>query len=450
MNLSDIEAKNIAIWGLGEEGLASYRFLRSLFPEKMILLINRDRPENLPEDDHIRFIPQTGLKENIGHIDLVIKSPGISLYHPLVTLLRHNDISVTSATNIWFALPRHGTVIAVTGSNGKSTTCALLHHILKAMGLTTEIGGNMGTPLLSLARGADYYIVELSSYQTADLKLTPDMAPDIALLLNLFPEHIQWHQSHDQYFTDKANLIRTGAKTVILNHGDPLTREKIGHIPENTLWFNEPSAIHCTDQHIMCGDDILGDLKDITLPGNHNRENICAALTVCRKLGLDLKSCFRLAASFAGLAHRLENLGTSHGRKYINDSISTTPEATIAALKSFEGQEITLIMGGQDRQQDYRQFIQYVRNHPGLKIITAYETGPKISVALSEIDPPVSLAQADDLRTAVTMAQEITPQGGIIMLSPAAPSYDAFRNFEQRGNSFKSFRQIIPQEKSIE
>ncbi|VAW06970.1 UDP-N-acetylmuramoylalanine--D-glutamate ligase [hydrothermal vent metagenome] len=440
MNLSDIETRNIAIWGLGEEGMASYHFLRSHFPDKMIFLINRDRPGKLPEDDHISFIPEDRLKENTGHIDLVIKSPGISLYHPLVTLLRQHDIRVTSATNIWFALPRRGRVIAVTGSNGKSTTCALLHHILKAMGLASEIGGNMGTPLLSLAGGGDYYIVELSSYQTADLII----APDIALLLNLFPEHIQWHQSHDQYFTDKANLIRTGAKTVILNHGDPLTREKIGHIPENTLWFNAPSAIHCTDRHILSGDDILGNLKDITLPGNHNRENICAALTVCRELGLDLKSCFRLAASFEGLPHRLENLGITGGRIYINDSISTTPEATIAALKSFEGQEITLIMGGQDRQQDYGHFTQYIHNHPNLKIIVAYETGPKILAALNKIDPPVPVIQADDLKNAVAIAQKITPDGGIIMLSPAAPSYDAFRNFEQRGDSFKSLRQKRP------
>ncbi len=444
MNLSDLETGNIAIWGLGEEGMASYRFLRSHFPEKMIFLINRDRPGNLPEDDHICFIPEDRLKENIGHIDLVIKSPGISLYHPLVTLLRQHDIRVTSATNIWFALPRRGRVIAVTGSNGKSTTCALLHHILQGMGLASEIGGNMGTPLLNLAEGADYHIVELSSYQTADLDHIPDMAPDMALLLNLFPEHIQWHQSHEQYFTDKANLIRTGAKTVILNHSDPLTREKVANIPENTLWFNEPSAIHCTDRHIMSGDDILGNVGDITLPGNHNRENICAALTACRELGLDLKACFRLAASFAGLPHRLENLGITGGRIYINDSISTTPEATIAALKSFEGQEITLIMGGQDRQQDYGHFTQYIRNHPGLKIIVAYETGPKILAALNKIDPPASVIQVENLQDAVAVARKITPDGGIIMLSPAAPSYDAFRNFEQRGDSFRLFGKNNP------
>lgn len=435
MNIWDLENRKLAIWGLGKEGLQSYRTLRAYFPEKHIMMINQDRPDNLPDDDLIRFIREDELKDQISHMDVVIKTPGISLYHPLVTVLKQQDVMITSATNLWFAEPRKATTIAITGSNGKSTTCALLRHILSGLGHKTELGGNIGTPLLSLDKGADYYVVELSSYQTADLT----HAPDIAVLLNLFPEHIQWHQSHEQYFTDKRNLIRTGARVIILNHTDPLSGNLNPAPPKETLWFNDPAAIHYKGEFIWSGGDILCPLKDIILPGDHNRENICAALTVCGELGFDLKECAALAASFTGLAHRLENLGTFNGITYVNDSISTTPEATIAALKSFEGKDITLLAGGQDRNQSYSDLAQYIKDHPRIKIITAYETGQKICTALNKIDGAARVITAPDLEQSVAKAKKITPDGGIILLSPAAPSYDAFENFEQRGNFFQKY-----------
>lgn len=431
MILSDLETKKIAIWGLGAEGLESFRFLRRHFPDKHLLLINQDRPDDLPDDDHFSFVLEEDLEPQIKNIDVVIKAPGISLYHPLVTKLKRQGITLTSATNIWFAQPRGGKVIAVTGSNGKSTTCALLNHILNSLGFKTALGGNIGTTLLSLPNNAQFYVVELSSYQTADFCYDPD----IVILLNLFPEHIQWHLSHEQYFKDKSNLIRTGSETIILNRTDPLTIEQISQIPEGTLWFNDIAGIHANDDSIMSGSIVLGSCADIALPGGHNLENICAALTVCRALGLDLKACFKLAASYQGLPHRLENLGKVGGFTFINDSISTTPEATLAALKSFAGQDITLLIGGQDRQQDYAQLAQYIKSHPEITMIAAYETGPKISRALGSIS---FVKGVNDLGEAVALAQKITPKDGIILLSPAAPSYDAFLNFEDRGRKFKA------------
>ena len=437
MTLSDLKQSRVAIWGLGKEGLESYRRLRALYPEKHLMLINQAYPDNLPEDDLTSFIVEDELKNHIDQIDVIIKAPGISLYHPLVTQLKQQDITVTSATNLWFAENHKGTTIAITGSNGKSTTCALLADILTGLGHKTALGGNIGTPLLSLDQQAEFYVVELSSYQTADL----DQAPDIAVLLNLFPEHIQWHHSHAQYFTDKCNLIRTGARTIILNHTDPLSKLFITTPAQSAhdeiLWFNDPSSLHCQDGSLWFGEDVLGSLTDITLPGEHNQENICAALSVCRALGLDLKACFRLAANFTGLRHRLESLGTFGGITYINDSISTTPEATIAALKSFEGRDITLLAGGQDRDQTYLTLAHYIKEHPRVKVVTSYQTGPGICQAFTEVGTDFAPLAARDLKDAVAKAKKITPEGGIILLSPAAPSYDAFQNFEQRGDLFR-------------
>ncbi|MBL4800537.1 MAG: UDP-N-acetylmuramoyl-L-alanine--D-glutamate ligase [Emcibacter sp.] len=443
MTLSDLETKRIAIWGLGKEGLESYRTLRRRFPTKPILLINQKRPVDLPEDDNSSFLLEEDMEQHIKDIDVVVKAPGISLYHPLVTRLKQQGVHVTSATNLWFAQAVAGIVIAITGSNGKSTTSALLAHILTGLGHRTAFGGNIGTPLLSLDPQADYYVVELSSYQTADLTY----APDIAVLLNLFPEHIQWHHSHDQYFTDKCNLIRTGAKTVLLNRTDPLTRkiltsEMLKDIPATVLWFNDPQGLHIQGDFIVSGNaasgnDIIGPIKDITLPGSHNQENICAALTLCRALKLDLKACFKLAASYGGLPHRLETLGRHDAITYINDSISTTPEAAIAALKSFEGRSITLIAGGEDRAQDYTGLAKYAADHPKITVITLYETGDRISTALRDAGA-MSVLTVHDLTDAVRKSQEVTPDGGIILLSPAAPSYDAFQNFEARGEKFRA------------
>ena len=434
MTLSELEDKRIAIWGLGREGLASYHLLRRHFPDKYLLLIDGMRPKNLPDDDHISFVLQDGFEQQMEHLDVVIKAPGISLYHPLITKLRQHNIGITSATNIWFAERRQATVIAITGSAGKSTTAALLTHVLKHIGFKTQLGGNIGTPLLSLDGDADYYVVELSSYQTADLR----HPADIAVLLNLYPEHIDWHKSHTQYFADKCRLVTDGAGICLLNRTDPRTNDILRQPPESTKYYNDPATIHADSQYIYAGGKILGPVSEINLPGAHNRENICAVLMVCRELNLDLKECFAWAAGFCGLPHRLENLGKFHEKTYINDSIATTPEATLAALKSLEGKSITLLAGGQDRHQNYGELVEYIRDHAEITVITAYESGPKLHAALENAGVS-SIMPADDLKDSVGKAQKITPKGGFILLSPAAPSYDSFNNFEQRGDFFRKF-----------
>ncbi len=425
---------------MGKEGAATIRFLWAHFPNKHLTLIDHKMPKDIPDDGPMDFIPEDDLDKQAINFDVVIKSPGISLYHPHVKYLKDHHVTVTSATNIWFARARRGKIIAITGSNGKSTTCALLDHILKGLGQTVQLGGNIGKPLLSLSQNADYYIAELSSYQTADIYFAPGQAPDIAVLLNLFPEHIQWHKTHAQYYADKGNLIQAGCGSVVLNHTDALTLEKTPGM-SGVNWFNDPEGIHINGELIQFDEKILGNITDITLLGRHNHENICAALTVCQILGFDLAECFKLAATYPGLPHRLENLGLIKGRTYINDSISTTPEATIAALKCFEGRNITLLIGGQNRQQDFTKLALYIKHHPEINIITSYETGPKICMALEAHDVTSYVTEATGLKSGVKCAQKITPKNGIILLSPAAPSYDGFNNYEHRGESFRLFSQ---------
>lgn len=428
----DLENRHISLWGWGREGRATYDYVRRLYPHKPILLIDQHAPQGLPDDKNLSFITQKEIPDHLKEMDLVIKSPGISLYATEAERMRDAGAEITSATNIWFSHQKAGRIIAITGSNGKSTTSALLVHMLKSLGLNAALGGNIGIALLSLPTDADYYVVELSSYQTADLKY----APHVAVLLNLFPEHIQWHHSHEQYFHDKINLLKQGAVTNILNHRDPLTSRLVPR-DDTSLLFNHPDGLHTNAGYIMNGPEKIGKASEMTLLGQHNLENLCAALSVCQTLGLDLVQGFKYATDFKGLEHRLENLGCIGPHVFINDSISTTPEATIAALKSCTGKTLTLIAGGQERGQDYETLARHLCHHPINALITVYETAQRIEDDIRQFCPEMTLEKAHNLEQAILKAKKITPKGGIILMSPAAPSYDAFTDFEQRGKSFK-------------
>lgn len=421
MNLSALENKRVAIWGMGREGRTSLAFLKQHFPDQNFIIINRD-----PVDTEETFISENEMLAHLDEIDIVIKSPGISYYHNHVSKLIEAGVTVTSATNIWFSLPKAGTVIAITGSNGKSTTSVLTHHILTQLGKNAELGGNIGTPLLSLPLDAQYYVVELSSYQTCDMT----GVPDIAMLLNLYPEHIQWHKSHAQYYQDKCNLLRRGAYINIVNHNEPPTRD----IAERSISFNNEEAIHFKNSSMMDGDTVIGTIDGFLLLGDHNLENLSAALTICKQLNLDLEKCLEAAKSYPGLPHRLQIFGPHKGHMFVNDSISTDPEATIAALNALKDKNVTLIVGGEDREQNYSELAKAIES-TGTKSICAYETGPRLFDMIKSNDK----YRAETLEAAVIKAKEITEEGGYILLSPAAPSYDAFKDFEERGNLFMTY-----------
>ena len=418
MILSALENKRIAIWGMGREGVTTLAFLKNYFPDQQFIIINRD-----PIKTDETFIAEEEMIEHLSEIDIIIKSPGISYYHENIQKMLEAGIVVTSATSIWFQLSKKGTVIAITGSNGKSTTSALTHHILEVLGKNAAIGGNIGTPLLSLPLDTDYYVVELSSYQTCDL----EGVPDIAVLLNLYPEHIQWHHSHAQYYHDKCNLLRQGAKINIVNHHEPRTAD----IAEHSIKFGCEDAIHFENSIMMDGGMKIGYLEGFPLLGVHNLENLSATLTICQQLDLDLRECLEAAKSYPGLPHRLQIFGPHNDNMFVNDSISTDPEATIAALEALNEKNVTLIVGGEDREQDYSVLANAI-DQTGTRAICVYETGPR----LFDLIKSGEKYRADRLEDAVTKAKEITPKGGYIVLSPAAPSYDAFKDFEERGDLF--------------
>lgn len=413
---TDLNNKHIGIWGMGKEGISAKQAISKYASPVSITEINE---ENLSE---------------IFKCDILIKSPGVSLYRPEITEAKKQGIIITSGTNLFFANKNpHATVIAVTGTKGKSTTSSLLAYTLKTLGENVVLGGNIGVPLVDLVDSrADYIVAELSSYQCADF----NGAPDIGVLVNLYPEHLPWHGTHDRYYQDKLTMV-SQAKTQLLNALDDRTHKYTDSDNrfQKAIYFN--NTIHSDGAWFYEGDKKLFPCASLNLVGEHNRQNACGVLTVIRHLGLNLTDCEQAFKTFQALPHRLQTIGHKNGLTFIDDSISTTPETAIAALKAIGHEHpITLIAGGQDRGQDFSDLVDYIKNHPTVQLITLPDTGGRLAEIAHKNGIPVSACKT--MPEAVQTATEITPVGGTVLLSPAAPSYNMYKNFEERGTDFKN------------
>jgi len=443
MRIREFEGRKVALWGFGREGRATLQWLHKRLPELPLAVLN-DTPlppeTELAENGNVRFLAGAKAVDAIPSYEIIIKSPGISLYRPEVINAKAQGVCFTSATQLWFDEHPDIRTICVTGTKGKSTTSSLIAALLRKAGVNAKLGGNIGVPLLSLTdlpTLPDVMVIELSSYQTSDL----NVSPSVGLLLNLFPEHLDWHGDTANYFRDKLRLFNDiSDQGIILNYTDPITRQ-FSHRWPDSLRFNYPEGFHIADQHICRGVQRLLAIKHVRLPGHHNLSNICAALTVLEIMGVDTSASVETAATFGGLPHRLQIIGERNSVIYADDSISTAPEATIAAVQSFQDRKITLLAGGFDRGLPLEQLAAFLVRNSVYAVVTMPESGVRLADAIRQIlthqpDNAFKLREASDLEQAVSIAREITPPKGVILLSPAAPSYGAFEDFEQRGTAF--------------
>lgn len=397
----DFQNKRIGIWGHGREGQAAERFLRDYGGYHSLTILSDTDSEAIAA----------------GAYDIIIKSPGISLYRPEIITAKSKGTDFTSATNLWFHFKKHGQVIGITGTKGKSTSASLLYHIMKQAGYSVALAGNIGIPALDLKEETAFTILELSSYQLADL----EHAPDIFCVLNLFPEHQNWHGTTEQYYRDKLSPLRLNDPfTVIGNYKNQLVRESFQNSDKKIIWFNDHDFTPI----------------ETTLKGHHNQENIQAALTICDTIGLPRETALPHIKSFQGLPHRLQEFQSSHGVMCINDSISTTPETTLAALEIYKNHPIILILGGQNRGQNFNELINKIKELNIKFIITLDETGAIISKNLNSSDYNGKIIACNDLSAACDWVLKQACEGYIVLLSPAAPSYNQFKNFEERGALF--------------
>ncbi|MEZ5460829.1 UDP-N-acetylmuramoyl-L-alanine--D-glutamate ligase, partial [Dokdonella sp.] len=379
-----------------------------------------------------RFVTTAPTAADLSAFDCIIKSPGIGGYRLELLDAQRNGTRFTSATALWFAEHPEARVIGVTGTKGKSTTSALIAHLLRGNGRRTALAGNIGLPVLELLDpqvAPEWWVLELSSFQTRQ-------ADHLALgvITNIEEEHLDWHGSRERYVSDK--LAMADVSDVLLvnaNHADLLQRTA-GHADRRL--FGNAQGWHLDAAHIRRGDQAVFERSRLPLPGWHNAMNACAALAALEILGEDALAAAQHLAVFQPLPHRLQALGERDGRSWIDDSIATTPQATIEALRSLPGRAVSVIVGGHERGLDWQVLADYVLANPPSLIVANGANAARIGHVLRTTKVDCKLEIRTDLSGAVACARELTEQGGVILLSPGAPSFDQFHDYAERGRCF--------------
>ncbi len=438
MKISDLENKRIAIWGYGREGRAALAALRWRLPRQAIAIFcNEQEAVALSDIEDPNCLVDTEVTaEKLSGFDVVIKSPGISPYaSPAMDAALHGTKYI-GGTSLWFAEHEHERTICVTGTKGKSTVTALIAHLLRSAGRRTALAGNIGLPLLELLDvepPPQFWVIELSSYQTREA-----VNPEVAVILNFFPEHLDWHGNEQRYFDDKMALAQSsGARTVVLNAADPKLQQ-LDIDSSRVRYFNHPEGWHVEENALYRGEQFVMDLRSIALPGLHNRINLCAALTAVEALGIDAVPLAANVNLFKILPHRLQNLGAREGVQFINDSISTTPHASMAALDSLKGMKLAIIVGGYDRGVDWGVFADRMAVDPPKCVITMGQNGARIFERLKPLTQNAHfvLLEAKEMEDAIRLGREVLESEGAILLSPGAPSFPRYKDYVERGKHF--------------
>lgn len=441
--------KKVMLLGFGREGKSSLKLLRETCPGLVLTVADADpfiadKNQVLLQDGILLECGQ-GYLNNLDNFDLIIKSPGISLKD----IKKGLDLTKISSQTDLFLKAYSSQVVGVTGTKGKSTTSSLIYHIIKSYTPNTLLAGNIGIPLFDLVPEINpetRIVCELSSHQLQYIS----KGPHITILLNLFQEHLDHYASFYDYQLAKfqAGLKQSENDYFIWSDDDENSRKMIMEnpvisrsLPVHTHEF-EGNGIGVSGENIVLRISnnerfLLPEKPETKLKGAHNLINISVAAAAAALMKIPSYAIIEGIRSFNPLEHRIEYVGTYKNKSYYNDSISTIPEATIAALKTL-GAVDTLILGGFDRGIDYTILIGYLLKSNDRKLIF---TGPAGKRMMDELtgktgynNNPVFIK---DFRSAVSQAISATPEGGTCLLSPAASSYDSFKNFEERGKCFK-------------
>ncbi|MCF7222414.1 UDP-N-acetylmuramoyl-L-alanine--D-glutamate ligase [Marilutibacter chinensis] len=450
----------VALWGWGREGRAAYRAIRGRCPRLPLTLFCNEAEAGEPRalGDALLSVRTRADTDALAAHALVVKSPGISPYGAEALAAASRGTRFIGGTALWFAecAGSDGIVrgsVCVTGTKGKSTTTALLAHLLRAGGHRTALAGNIGLPLLELLEPEpppEYWAIELSSYQTGDVAAGGGR-PEVAVITNVYPEHLDWHGSQQRYVEDKLKLVTAARPRIAVLNADDPTLAALQLRDSEVRWYGRPDGWHLRGDRLYRGGDAVLDTGGMPLPGRHNRGNLCAALTALEALGLDATSLAPFAAGFQPLPHRLQSLGARDGVEYVNDSISTTPHATLAALGCFADRRVAVLVGGHDRGLDWSDFANAMRGHAPAAIVTMGQNGPRIAALLAPVAAATGfvLREADTLEQAFGLARQTlaggtAADGCVLLLSPGAPSFGPYRDYVARGRHFAALAGFDP------
>ena len=438
---SSLKDKKIAVLGLG----VSNRPLVRLLLEFGCDVIGCDKTPREKLDDEVLALEKAGCKLHVGETyldgveaDIVFRTPGMHPSNPAIEALRARGAEVTSEMEVFFELCPC-TLLAVTGSDGKTTTTTLVSEMLKAAGKTVWLGGNIGTPLLPLVREmkeTDYAVVELSSFQLMDMKRSPARA----VITNLAPNHLDIHKDMAEYIEAKTNIFRYQDERglLILNADNAITSGFRGN--GTTRFFSrQKEADVCVTDGVICrhGEKVL-PVGDILIPGVHNVENYMAAIAMVEGL-VDDETIRHVAKTFGGVEHRIELVRVKDGVKFYNDSIASSPSRTIAGLRSFP-EKVILIAGGYDKHIPYDVLGPEICKHVK-KLFLGGATGEKIRQAViscPEYDSQkLEIMDCGSFEPAVRAAAATAEAGDVVLMSPASAAFDQFKNFMVRGEYYK-------------
>ena len=400
----------IAILGYGLEGQDAEKYFKNLGDE--VTVLDKKFDENY--------------LKNLNDFNIIVRSPGVYRYLPEIVKAEENGVKITSSLKIFFDnCP--GNIIGVTGTKGKGTTSTLIYEILKNAGKDVYLVGNIGKPyleLLSKLTKNSFVIMELSSFQLIDLT----KSPHIAVVLNITLDHMDWHKSKEEYVEAKKNILsyQSPDDFAILNEEYETPKSFVEAAKGKTVFFSKTKLEQKYKENLL-------------LRGEHNLENIAAAVAAAKIVGINEGTILETVRSFKGLEHRLELVDTIEGIAFYNDSFATGPQPTIAAMNSFTDPE-TLILGGSDKGLDYQELMREIEKKENIKnLILIGDVGNKITDILKGYAFQGSVINMghSSMEEIVKKAFEITPGGGIVTLSPAAASFDMFKDYKDRGNQFK-------------
>lgn len=437
--LADFPYYRILVLGLAKSGTAAARALLQYGKQVRI----NDKSAK-PEDRLIKELEDLGAEvffgdhpfEALNNMELVVKNPGISYDHPIVREAVSKNIPVITEVELAYYLTE-SPIIGITGSNGKTTTTTLITKMIESSGIPVKVAGNIGIVATDVALSIDEdttMVLELSSFQ---LQGTEKFRPNIAVLLNIYEAHLDYHKTFENYTAAKCNIFKnqTEKDYVVFNADDPIIMNEISHakgrlVPFSVKNMTEDGAYISSGKIYFRGEEII-HVDDVVLVGNHNLENILAAVAAAKLRGAENEAIRNVLATFSGVKHRLQYVETIEGRKFYNDSKATNILATQKALASFT-QPVILLAGGLDRGNEFTDLIPYLKNVKGMVLFG--QTKGKLQQIAEQVHIPYILAE--NVEQAAEQAFHMSVEGDVILLSPACASWDQYRTFEERGDMF--------------
>lgn len=448
-----LDSKKVAIIGMGVSNLP----LLDYFYDKNAKVTVFDK--NTPSDEIMEKINKYRYEVEIGEynlsrlngFDIIFRSPSVlPTREELVTAANKGAIITSEIEMVLKLAPCK--IIGVTGTEGKTTTTSIIYEILKSSGKNCFLGGNIGKPIFTEIKNMkpeDIVVLELSSFQLMGMKVSPD----ISVVTNMYPDHLNIHSSYEEYQQAKKNIFlhQNENGVVILNYDNEITRKFADEVKSKLVFFSSLEKLEngyvydrkdeTIKSYVNGKSENILKKQEIKLRGIHNYENICAALAATAPI-VDEKSQIKAIKEFNGVEHRLEFVRELNGVKYYNDSIGTSPASTIAGLNAFD-ENIILLAGGSDKGLDYTEIGETIAKKVRVLLLTGptaekIENATKLAMSKSGKET-VEIIHCKDLQEAVSMANEKAKSGEIVLMSPASASFDAFKNFIERGIKFKEF-----------